>query len=87
VVLDLSGVTFLDASTVTIILRSNQLLRRSGRTLLLRAPSTAAARILAACDLVDPVALPGPAPVSHGADALHTWVEVPPVARRVTAAG
>jgi anti-anti-sigma factor len=86
VVLDLSGVTFMDAAIVTIILRSNVFLREHRRSLLLRAPSAAAARILVACDLVDRVHLPGPAPVSHAADALQTWVEVPPVARVGTSA-
>jgi len=60
VVVDLSRVTFMDASTVSTIVRAREFLRQHDRSLTLRAPSTCAGRIIALCDLTQLVdARPG----------------------------
>ena len=50
-VIDLSGVDFMDAATVGVIVRARDFLERQSRTLELRSPSTCAARVLDLCDL------------------------------------
>jgi anti-sigma B factor antagonist len=52
-VIDLSGVQFMDAATVGVIIRARDYLRLQSRSLALRSPSTCAARILGLCDLLD----------------------------------
>jgi anti-sigma B factor antagonist len=76
---DLSGVEFMDASTVGVINRAHQLLRLRSRTLALRSPSTRARRVLDLCDLAD---LVHPRPVdarrmTGTAAALGTWLAAP----------
>jgi anti-anti-sigma factor len=80
-VVDLSGVPFMDASTVGVIVRVCGHLRRRSRSLAVRSPSTSARRILDLCglaDLIDPDSDPELAP----GGALGSWVAVP-VADRV----
>lgn len=84
---DLSGVTFMDASTIGAIVGSrNRLLSRS-QSVALRAPSPSARRVLELCDLahlVHPAAVDVIHPLGVAA-ALGTWVDVPsirPNARR-----
>ena len=75
-VIDLSAVRFMDASTVGVLMRARGLLRP--RELRLRAPSRQALLVLTICelgDLVDPVR---PEVASAGGSALGSWVEVPP---------
>jgi anti-anti-sigma factor len=74
-VVDLSGVRFMDASTVGVIMRARGLLRP--RALRLRAPSRLAKSVLTICkldDLVDPSASDG---ARTAGTALGTWVTVP----------
>jgi anti-anti-sigma factor len=52
-VVDLSGVRFMDASTIGVIIRSRNKLRSQHRSLTLRSPSTSAGRILGLCGLTD----------------------------------
>ena len=52
-VIDLSGVDFMDAATVGVIVRARDFLELQSRSLTLRAPSTCAARVLDLCDLAD----------------------------------
>ncbi|HWM21755.1 MAG TPA: STAS domain-containing protein [Ilumatobacteraceae bacterium] len=52
-VIDLSGVDFMDAATVGVIVRARDFLELQSRTLALRSPSTSAARVLDLCDLAD----------------------------------
>jgi anti-anti-sigma factor len=52
-VVDFSGVQFLDASTVGVIIRSREWLRLQSRSLVLRSPSDCTRRILELCGLED----------------------------------
>lgn len=56
VVVDLSGVVFMDAATVGLLVRSTAFLHVRGRSLTIRQPSTFAARVLSVCGLDDLVA-------------------------------
>lgn len=82
-VLDLSRVQFMDAATVSVIVRTRASLQESSRRLVLRSPSPSARRVLGLCgfgELLDPTRPPQHAvPVHAAADALGTWVEVPAV--------
>ena len=51
VVVDLSEVEFMDAATVSVIVRTRQVLHVQSRSLLLRAPSPCAARVLRICGI------------------------------------
>lgn len=76
-VLDLSGVTFMGAATLGVILRARVLLRLRSRTLALRSPSGSARRLLNASrrdlSLEGMWETRGPAV----GEALSTWVAVP----------
>lgn len=79
IVIDLSGVTFMDASTVGAIVGTRNRLRERAQSLELRAPSPPALRVLELCGVVDLIqqqALPS----TGTAAALATWVDVVPVA-------
>ena len=52
-VLDFSGVHFMDASTVGVIVRTRTFLRLQSRSLVLRSPSSCTRRILELCGLED----------------------------------
>jgi anti-sigma B factor antagonist len=82
VIVDLGGMTFMDAATVGAIVQARVSLRARSRHLSVRSPSAFVARIFDICDLTDlwqPDLDAGrrPAPGS----ALATWVAVPPSAR------
>ena len=77
VLLDMSAVTFLDASTIGAIVGSRNRLHSRGQGLEVRSPSARARRVLDLCGLADliqqePRQSSGPAP------ALASWVDVPP---------
>jgi len=55
-VVDLSDVQFMDASTVGVIVRARRFLEERSRSLALRAPSASAQLVLSICDLTDLVA-------------------------------
>jgi anti-anti-sigma factor len=77
VVVDLSDVQFMGATTVSVLIRARELLRTRSRSLLVRSPSRCARRVLELCgatDLLDPS---DAAPLAGTADALATWVAVP----------
>jgi anti-anti-sigma factor len=78
VLVDLSAVTFMDASTVGAIVASRNRLRPNAQSLELRAPSALALRVLDLCGLTDLVHQETVRPT--GADALATWVDVLPIA-------
>jgi anti-sigma B factor antagonist len=64
VVVDLSGVTFMDASTLGAIVRARHVLESRSRSLIVRCPSPCARRLLDLCgirDLVDPEGTTAPA--------------------------
>jgi len=48
-VLDVSGVTFMSATTVDLIIRARQVLERQSRSLTLQSPSKSAKRVLDLC--------------------------------------
>ena len=76
---DLSGVTFMDASTIGALVGSRNRLRPRSRSLELRAPSAPALRLLELCGLANFVRR-APAEAVHptgAAAALSTWVDVP----------
>lgn len=77
VVVDLSGVAFMDASTIgALVVARNHLLAHS-RSLCVRNPSPRARRVLELCELtqlIDEDAAPGQ---PTAATALSSWVEVP----------
>ena len=79
VVVDLSGIEFMGAATVGLIIAARERLRLSSRNLAIRAPSHCASRILDLCgfsEFLDG----GPLEVTRAtgpAGALATWVEVP----------
>jgi anti-anti-sigma factor len=58
-VVDLSGVPFMDASTLSAIVRAREYLQRRSLSLTLRSPSRSATRVLELCDLAELVD-PGP---------------------------
>jgi anti-anti-sigma factor len=53
VVVDMSGVRFMDASTVGVLVGTRNLLQAQGRSLLVRSPSSCARRLLELCELLD----------------------------------
>lgn len=57
-VLDLSGVQFMDSTTIVVILRGKSLLAARGRTMTVRNPSQPARYVLGLCDLGDIVEAP-----------------------------
>jgi anti-anti-sigma factor len=73
VVVDLSGVTFMDASTIGVLLAARNDLRDQSRGFALRSPSKAAARVLEICGLTGQLEVVGVAPPG----ALSSWVSVP----------
>ncbi len=72
VVVDLSDVEFMDASTIGVILRTREFLRPRSRVVFLRSPSPSARRILDVSGLRDVLDPPTDPP-----GALATWVAVP----------
>lgn len=75
VVVDLSRVTFMDASTLGALVGAHRTLDARSRSLLVRAPTRAARRLLEVCELgflIDERPMPAPS-----APALDSWVAVP----------
>ena len=84
-VVDLTYVQFMDASTVGVLIRAREFLLLRSRSLTLRAPLKAARRVLDACGLAELID-PGP-PASKAAGALGSWVAVPALDRAEEAGG
>jgi anti-anti-sigma factor len=80
VFVDLSAVTFMDASTVGTIVGGRNLLRSFSRSLAVRAPSVRARRVLDLCGLAHLVQHEAVHPAGTSA-ALGTWVDVPAIGR------
>ena len=78
-VVDLTYVQFMDASTVAVFVRAREFLLLRSRALTLRAPLKAARRVLDACGLAELID-PDP-PRSEAAGALGSWVAVPAIDR------
>ena len=77
---DLSEVTFMDASTVGVLVAGRNRLRLQGQTLQVRAPSPKARRILELCSLGQLVEH-DPVRDALAAPALASWIDVLLVAR------
>jgi anti-sigma B factor antagonist len=83
VVVDLSGVTFMDASTISVLVRARRAVSQS-RRLTLRSPSKCAQRLLDLCglaDLLDLHVVPA-APMTGPTRGLGSWVAVPATTRQ-----
>jgi len=79
-VLEMSAVTFMDASTVTVIVRTSSYLQARARSLRLRSPSSCARLVLDVCelDVLLEVTPDDAAAATAHTGALATWVAVPP---------
>lgn len=80
---DLSGVEFMGAATVGVLVRTRTFLRLRSRALVVRAPSRCARRVLDLCGVADLLEL-GPVDavqLSASTGALGTWVAVPATER------
>jgi anti-sigma B factor antagonist len=75
IVIDLSGVEFMDAATVGMIVRAREFLQERSRALTLRSPSPCARRILTLCGVAEVTPRP-----TASERALRTWVQVPAAA-------
>lgn len=71
-VLDLTGVGFMDASTVRVLLRAQGFLTRRGRSLMVRAPGSCARLVLESIGLAALIE-----PTTHRRGSLASWVDVP----------
>lgn len=83
VVVDLSEVTFMDASILGQLVHGQQFLATHGHSLCVRAPHLMQSKVLEICGLADLIeAEPSiPAVREHDAQtALETWIDVPPTA-------
>ena len=74
IVVDLSEVQFMDASTIGVVLKTRDALLGRSRWLSLRAPARHTRRILEVCGLAELIDAP---PRSEAAGALGSWVAVP----------
>jgi anti-anti-sigma factor len=77
-VVDLSGVDFMGAATIGVIVGARELLRARSRSLVVRSPSRCARRLLDLCGLaglIDP--RPGDSPMTDATDPQGTWVTIP----------
>jgi len=84
VVIDLSGVQFIDAATIGVIVAARQFLRRRSRSLVLRSPPACVLRVFDVCDLNDllhPSECLDAGDAEKGAAALGSWVKVPATGR------
>lgn len=80
-VLDLSEVDFIGASTLGTIVRAREFLRRRSSWLTVRSPSAQARRVIDACDLNDLLEPSLEMAGEASRHALGSWVEVPVVQR------
>lgn len=76
VVVDLSGVMFMDAAIVTALLAGREDLRSQSRAMTLRAPSRIASRILGMCnltELIEPITADAAGAIGSCATVRGTW--------------
>jgi anti-anti-sigma factor len=76
VVVDLSAVTFLDASTLRVFVAARNDLHEQSRELLLRSPTRSTHRLLELCGLTG-LLEPAAPPATPAPGALSSWVSVP----------
>jgi anti-anti-sigma factor len=77
VVVDLSDVELMSASTLGVIVMARTLLQRRSRSLVLRSPSALVRRIIGICGLDDLLGPSGSKTDGGAGDALGPWVGVP----------
>ena len=77
IVVDLSGVTFMDASTIGALVDARNLLRAASRSLSVRAPSPRARRVLDLCGLTLLIDEHAASTQVLATTALGSWVDVP----------
>ncbi len=77
IVLDLSEVELMSASTLRVIVTARKLLRQQSRSLTVRSPSTFVRRIIGICGLDDLLGPSGQKTDGGAGDALGSWVAVP----------
>ncbi len=82
IVVDLSGVTFMDASTIDTLVAARNGLEELFRSLFVRAPSPRARRLLDVCGLAELIDEQPTPPPQASTTALGSWVEVPAGDRR-----
>lgn len=80
-VIDLSGVKFMDMATVGLLVRTRARLSNQSRSLALRAPSPSARRILGLCGFTSLIETGAGAGAEPDSGALGTWVAVPATER------
>lgn len=80
VVADLSGVTFMSAATVGVLVDARRRALGQGRRFMVRAPSRRAAQVLELCGLFDVFVRDGVEGSVYGGS-LATWVRVPVASR------
>jgi anti-anti-sigma factor len=77
VAIDLSGVTFMDASTISALVVARDRLRADSQSMSVRAPSPCARRLLEICGLEGAIDESPSSPQSSRTPALNSWVAVP----------
>ncbi len=75
VMIDLGGVSFMDASTIGCLARGEDLLQKCDRSLSVRCPSAIQRKLLEICQLA--YLIEAPPGQSRRASALESWVEIP----------
>jgi len=80
-VIDLSGVTFMDASTIGVIVDAHNRLRARSHSLSVRSPPRVPRRLLDVCDLAFLIDEQPAPPQPRVAPALDSWVAVPATGR------
>lgn len=83
VVIDLSDVELMCASTFGVIVAARKFLRQRSRSLTVRGPSARVLRIIRLLGLDDLIGPSGPATASGAGDALASWVGVPSAAPEI----
>ncbi len=81
VVIDMSGVHFIGAATVGVIVGAKKVLAREGRSLVLRGPPPCVRRVFDACGLSGLLDGADAFEGVEGAAALGSWVDVPATPR------
>jgi len=86
ILVDLSDVTFMDASTIGALVVARNSLRARARSLSVRAPSPRARRLLDLCGLAGLIDESRAPLLASAAPALGSWVDVPTGSRSTVAA-
>lgn len=86
IIVDLSDVTFMDASTIGALVVARSSLRAHSRSLSVRAPSPQARRLLDLCGLAGLIDESPASLLASAAPALGSWVDVPAGSRSTDAA-